>query len=112
VDLSPELPEHDKIHWLVFHCDGTYEMFLTASSTQQAPLQPGDVLIYAYLPSLMDHPMAPTIAIPDTPVPPPTLRPEVFTEAALTATARKLQPYPPPTTGQVTPIPYPARASP
>jgi hypothetical protein len=116
IDLSPELQENDKVHWLVFHCDGTYEMFLTAATTQQAPLQPGDVLIYAYLPSIMGHYLvAPTFTL-DTPAPPPTLDPRVFTEAALTATARSQQPYPPPssvlaTPTPLTPTPYPAPTS-
>ncbi len=52
-DLSPDVPNEDKGHVVVFHCDGTFELFLTFAGTP-APLLPGDVIVLSAPPvSLM-----------------------------------------------------------
>jgi len=52
-DLSPDVPKEDKGQVVVFHCDGTFELFLTFAGTP-APLLPGDVIVLSAPPdSLM-----------------------------------------------------------
>jgi len=58
-DLSPGVPEADKGQVIVFHCDGTFELFLSAGVA--VPLQPGDVIIdSAPAPSAFGHQPPPT----------------------------------------------------
>lgn len=42
-DLSPDVPTDHKGQVTVFHCDGSFELFLTAGT--QVPLLPGDMVI-------------------------------------------------------------------
>jgi len=59
-DLSPTLAANDKGQVLVFHCDGSYELFLTGDPAYGVPLQPGDVVIFRALPISAEMLQAPT----------------------------------------------------
>lgn len=63
-DLSPNVAMDDKGKVLVYHCDGTYELFLTADPAKAVPLQPGDVVVYRALPISALKLQAPTMAGP------------------------------------------------
>jgi len=55
-DLSPDSPEDYKGQFIVFHCHGTYELFLSAGT--DIPLQPGDhILVDFSLAILMEGQM-------------------------------------------------------
>jgi hypothetical protein len=99
-DMSPGVATQYKSRMLVFHCDGTYELFLNAIEATQIPLRPGDVIIYAAEPHAFEgaHPPAATVAAPEpstTALPPSTpVTPQI------TSTG---QPYPVPVTSGPTP---------
>jgi hypothetical protein len=50
-DLSPDSPRDHKGQFIVFHCDGTYELFLTAGP--EIPLQPGDHILNFFPPAFL-----------------------------------------------------------
>ena len=50
-DLSPDSPEDYKGQFIVFHCDGTYELFLSAGT--DIPLQPGDRILVNFPPAIL-----------------------------------------------------------
>ncbi len=47
-DLSPDVSIENKGQVVVFHCDGTFEMFLTAGT--EVPLQSGDIVVVSSSP--------------------------------------------------------------
>jgi hypothetical protein len=99
-DLSPQVSMQDKGHVVVFHCDGTYEMFLAADPSKPVPLQTGDVVIEVVLPESAQqmHPPAATTAAP--PPSPTQLAPST---PAPTQAISTEQPYPVPATAE-TPV--------
>jgi len=50
-DLSPDSPENYKGQFIVFHCDGTYELFLSAGTN--IPLEPGDHILVDFPPPIL-----------------------------------------------------------
>jgi hypothetical protein len=50
-DLSPDSPEDYKGQFIVFHCDGKYELFLSAGT--EIPLQPGDHILVDFPPAIL-----------------------------------------------------------
>ena len=118
-DLSPELAPRDKGRVLVFHCDGTYELFLTRDPAFGVTLQPGDVVIYRGLPESAEDLYAPmptpwpTVYMP-TNTPRAYLGPGIAPPATLAVPTFTPRPsdYPPWPTRARTPIAYPAAATP
>lgn len=78
VDLAPDLSEDQKTHFIVYRCNGSYELFLgrypqnAQSITETLKLQPGDILVTMFGPY-------PPITKIVRPPPPPTLRIEGIT---------------------------------
>jgi hypothetical protein len=70
-DLSPDSPQDHKGQFIVFHCDGTYELFLTAGT--EIPLQPGDHILNsippAFLMASQQPPIVTEILATDSPTP-------------------------------------------
>jgi hypothetical protein len=70
-DLSPDSPEDHKGQFIVFHCDGTYELFLTAGT--EIPLQPGDHILNSFPPAFLmasqQPPIVTEILATDSPTP-------------------------------------------
>jgi hypothetical protein len=50
-DLSPDSPDDYKAQFIVFHCDGTYELFLSAGT--DIPLEPGDHILVDFPPAIL-----------------------------------------------------------
>jgi len=50
-DLSPDSPDDYKGQFIVFHCDGTYELFLSAGT--DIPLQQGDHILVDFPPAIL-----------------------------------------------------------
>src|SRR5262249_32204403 len=98
-DLSPAVAAKGKV--LVFHCDGTYEMFLTTNPAGPIPLQAGDTIVYRALPeSALTLDQAPTAR------PWPTPTSELLTPLPPELT-RTPGPYPPTTLGTQPPTETP-----
>lgn len=73
-DLAPDLPDSQKTRFIVYRCNGSYELFWgrllenTQGITETLKLEPGDILLYAvpppsYLPRKVVPPPPPTIRI-------------------------------------------------
>ena len=50
-DLSPDSPDDHKGQFIVFHCDGSYELFLSAGT--DIPLQQGDHILVDIPPAIL-----------------------------------------------------------
>ena len=70
-DLSPDSPQDHKGQFIVFHCDGTYELFLRAGI--DIPLQPGDHILNSFPPAFLmtsqQPPIVTEIMSTDSPAP-------------------------------------------
>jgi hypothetical protein len=86
-DLSPDVPAQYKGEVIVFHCDGTFELFLTAGT--KVPLQQGDMIVSS------GSPLHGLYTLDNTPQPSPEI-----TEMAT--------PLPSTPENSSTPLPYPA----
>jgi hypothetical protein len=64
-DLSPDSPEDYKGQFIVFHCDGTYELFLSAGT--DIPLGPGDHILVDFPPAILMEGQMTALASMETP---------------------------------------------
>jgi len=98
-DLSPNVALSDKGNVLVYHCDGTHEMFLTVDPAGAVPRRPGDIIVFRGLPVSAGNLQAPTLA---GPLPASTA---IFSTApAATEVVPTLLPYPAPATASATAV--------